>query len=222
MVRAQADLHGVQGQGQLLGHENAEGADDLAPLGLGVLQFLDAQPVHFGQDEVQVFHPFESPLLAHVDVAVKFSEHAQKAVMGRDVQIQIFPHFPISFLRHHYLQSIIFPYVLETRGGCKSSYLIYKIKFDRDGLFRGIALVALIHARLVDQTDQALIIGFFGVTPIRVDGAKRSPLAQPRNVLGGCSFRLIGVCVQQTLGATPWLAAAVAVMQITTSATRIT
>jgi hypothetical protein len=117
---AQADLHGVQGQGQLLGHEDAEGADDLAALGLGVLQFLDAQAVHFGQDEIEVFHAFEPPLLAHVDVAVKFSQHAQKAVMGGDVQIQIFPHFPISFLRHHDLQSIIFPYVLETQGRCKS------------------------------------------------------------------------------------------------------
>lgn len=40
----------------------------------------------------------------------------------------------------------------------------------------------------------------------------RSPLAQPRNVLGGHVLSaLIGVCAAQALGATPWLAAAVAV-----------
>jgi hypothetical protein len=101
---AQADLHGVHGQGQLLGHEDAEGADDLAPLGLGVLQFLDAQAVHLGQDEIEVLHAFEAALLAHVDVAVELAQHGQEAVMGGQVQIQILPHFAVCFAHRNFLR----------------------------------------------------------------------------------------------------------------------
>lgn len=80
------------------------------------------------------------------------------------------------------------------------------------GAVVGIALVGLVHARLVDQAGQALLIGSFGATAVLVYGAIRSPLAQPRNVLGGHVFSaLIGVCAEQALGQTPWLAAAVAV-----------
>jgi len=80
------------------------------------------------------------------------------------------------------------------------------------GAVIGIALVGLLHARLVDQTGQALLIGSFGATAVLVYGAIRSPLAQPRNVLGGHVLSaLIGVCAHEILGATPWLAAAVAV-----------
>jgi len=80
------------------------------------------------------------------------------------------------------------------------------------GAVIGIALVGLIHAEMVDQTGQALLIGSFGATAVLVYGAIRSPLAQPRNVLGGHVLSaIIGVCTQQVLGETPWLAAAVAV-----------
>ncbi|SFJ65040.1 HPP family protein [Desulfomicrobium apsheronum] len=80
------------------------------------------------------------------------------------------------------------------------------------GAVIGIALVGLIHAKMVDQTGQALLIGSFGATAVLVYGAIRSPLAQPRNVLGGHVLSaIIGVCAQQVLGETPWLAAAVAV-----------
>jgi CBS-domain-containing membrane protein len=80
------------------------------------------------------------------------------------------------------------------------------------GAVIGIALVGLIHAEMVDQTGQALLIGSFGATAVLVYGAIRSPLAQPRNVLGGHVLSaIIGVCAQQVFGETPWLAAAVAV-----------
>jgi CBS-domain-containing membrane protein len=80
------------------------------------------------------------------------------------------------------------------------------------GALIGIALVGLVHARLLDQTGQVLLIGSFGATAVLVYGAVRSPLAQPKNVLGGHVLSaLIGVCAHQVLGATPWLAAAVAV-----------
>lgn len=89
---------------------------------------------------------------------------------------------------------------------------IPEVLWSWTGAVIGIALVGLLHARLVDQTGQALLIGSFGATAVLVYGAIRSPLAQPRNVLGGHVLSaLIGVCAQQALGATPWLAAAVAV-----------
>lgn len=56
------------------------------------------------------------------------------------------------------------------------------------GAVIGIALVGLIHAEMVDQTGQALLIGSFGATAVLVYGVIRSPLAQPRNVLGGMFF----------------------------------
>ncbi len=80
------------------------------------------------------------------------------------------------------------------------------------GAFVGIAAVGLLHVRMLDQTGLTLMIGSFGATAVLVYGAIRSPLAQPRNVIGGHVLSaLIGVCVQQTLGSLPWLAAAVAV-----------
>jgi CBS-domain-containing membrane protein len=80
------------------------------------------------------------------------------------------------------------------------------------GAFLGIALVGLIGATFVDRLGQSLLIGSFGATAVLVYGAVRSPLAQPRNVLGGHVISaLIGVCAYQTLGDAIWLSAAVAV-----------
>ena len=80
------------------------------------------------------------------------------------------------------------------------------------GAFLGIAIVGLLQTVFVDVWGQKLLIGSFGATAVLVYGAIRSPLAQPRNVLGGHVLSaLIGVCAQQLLGGIPWLAAAVAV-----------
>lgn len=80
------------------------------------------------------------------------------------------------------------------------------------GAFLGIALVGLIGAASVDRVGQGLLIGSFGATAVLVYGAVRSPLAQPRNVLGGHVISaLIGVCAFQLFGDAVWLAAAVAV-----------
>lgn len=80
------------------------------------------------------------------------------------------------------------------------------------GSFLGIAAVALLHHRLVDQQGLMLLIGSFGASAVLIYGALRSPLAQPRNVLGGHILSaIVGVTAYQWLGAYPWLAAAVAV-----------
>ena len=105
-------------------------------------------------------------------------------------------------------------YFKKMRGTTQSPprVALSEVLWSWTGAVIGIALVGLVHARLVDEIGQALLIGSFGATAVLVYGAIRSPLAQPRNVLGGHVLSaLIGVCAQEILGATPWLAAAVAV-----------
>ena len=80
------------------------------------------------------------------------------------------------------------------------------------GAFLGIAAVAWIHSRLLAQSDLVMIIGSFGASAVLIYGAIRSPLAQPRNLVGGHVISaVIGVACFQILGASIWLAAAVAV-----------
>ena len=80
------------------------------------------------------------------------------------------------------------------------------------GAFVGIALVGLLQGMFLDEFGQGLLIGSFGATAVLVYGAIRSPLAQPRNVLGGHVISaLIGVLSYQLVGDIVWLAAALAV-----------
>ena len=80
------------------------------------------------------------------------------------------------------------------------------------GSFLGIAAISLIHFKLLDQTSLMMIIGSFGASAVLIYGAIRSPLAQPRNLLGGHILSaFIGVTAFQWLGGEPWLAAAMAV-----------
>lgn len=80
------------------------------------------------------------------------------------------------------------------------------------GAFVGIALVGLLQGVFVDEFGQGLLIGSLGATAVLVYGAIRSPLAQPRNVLGGHIISaLIGVVSYQLIGDIVWLAAALAV-----------
>lgn len=80
------------------------------------------------------------------------------------------------------------------------------------GSFTGIAAVALLHYHLFSQMDLALLIGSFGASAVLIYGAIRSPLAQPRNLLGGHILSAcIGVTAYKLLGGYSWLSAAVAV-----------
>lgn len=89
------------------------------------------------------------------------------------------------------------------------------------GAFAGIALIGLLNrARL--PADAPLLIGSFGASAVLVYGAVNSPLAQPRNLLGGHVLgAFVGVTLHRWLPQEPWLAAALAValsivaMQIT-------
>ncbi len=80
------------------------------------------------------------------------------------------------------------------------------------GAFFGIAAVAYINYNLLEGTDLVMIIGSFGASAVLIYGAIKSPLAQPRNLIGGHVISaVIGVASYQLLHANMWLAAAVAV-----------
>lgn len=80
------------------------------------------------------------------------------------------------------------------------------------GAFAGISAVAVFHFNLLPDSDLVMIIGSFGASAVLIYGAVRSPLAQPRNLVGGHVISaLIGVAVYQLLYNHLWLASAVSV-----------
>jgi len=80
------------------------------------------------------------------------------------------------------------------------------------GAFLGIGLVAMINHYFLEGTALVLLIGSFGASAVLIYGALKSPLAQPRNLLGGHFISaLIGVTAFKLLDPHLWLAAALAV-----------
>lgn len=80
------------------------------------------------------------------------------------------------------------------------------------GAFVGISAVGIINDRVVAKTDLMMIIGSFGASAVLIYGAIKSPLAQPRNLLGGHVLSaLVGVFCHQTFYPNLWLASAAAV-----------
>ena len=70
------------------------------------------------------------------------------------------------------------------------------------GAFLGMAAVAWINQWFFAGTDLTLAIGSLGASAVLVFGAVRSPLAQPRNLIGGHVISaLVGVTCWQWLGA---------------------
>lgn len=100
------------------------------------------------------------------------------------------------------------------RGSSKSppAVRLSEILWSWIGAFLGIVSVTYINFNLLEKTDLILVIGSFGASAVLIYGAIKSPLAQPRNVLGGHVFSaIIGVASYQLLGSHMWLAGAVAV-----------
>jgi CBS-domain-containing membrane protein len=105
-------------------------------------------------------------------------------------------------------------YFSKMKGTTKSppGVSVFEIGWSWLGAFLGIASVALVQAQLFDGTDLMLMIGSFGASAVLVYGAIKSPLAQPRNLVGGHFLSaLTGVAAFQIFQAQPVLAAAAAV-----------
>lgn len=75
-----------------------------------------------------------------------------------------------------------------------------------------LLLIGALHAVCLEQAGLPLLAAPFGASAVLVFGAFRSPLAQPRNVVGGHVLSaFVGVTVYQIVGDSPLLAVSVAV-----------
>jgi CBS-domain-containing membrane protein len=90
------------------------------------------------------------------------------------------------------------------------------------GAFFGIAIIGLIGSYYLPVNDNLFLIGSFGATAVLVYGATNSPLAQPRNLIGGHLISaFVGVLSYKLFPEHIWLSSSLAVslsivaMQIT-------
>ncbi len=82
------------------------------------------------------------------------------------------------------------------------------------GSFVGIGIIAFIQSHLLTQNDNLFLIGSFGASSVLIYGVIQSPLAQPRNLVGGHLISaLVGVTVAQLLPDIIWITAPLAVSQ---------
>ena len=105
-------------------------------------------------------------------------------------------------------------YFNKMKGTTKSppAVSVSEIIWSWIGAFLGITAVAYSNFHIVEGTDQVLLIGSFGASAALLYAAIKSPLAQPRNLIGGHIFSaVVGVASYQLLESQMWLAGAVAV-----------
>lgn len=106
------------------------------------------------------------------------------------------------------------------RGLRVSRYVIYKETLvDRKenfwsflGSFIGIGIIAYAQSQMLPEPDNFFLIGSFGASSVLIYGAIQSPLAQPRNLIGGHLISaVIGVTVYKLIPNIIWLSAPLAV-----------
>lgn len=101
-----------------------------------------------------------------------------------------------------------------------SRYVIYKETlvdskeqfWSALGAMIGIGLIAFIQSYVLEQQENIFLIGSFGASAVLVYGAIQSPLAQPRNLVGGHVISaIIGVTICKLVPHLIWLTAPLAV-----------
>lgn len=105
-------------------------------------------------------------------------------------------------------------FFLKMKGGAKSPPGVgpMEILWSWLGSTVGIALCGYLSAKYFEPRDLSLIIGSFGASAVLVYAAIKSPLAQPRNLLGGHILSgLVGVACFKLFGDTLWIASAMSV-----------
>ncbi len=105
-------------------------------------------------------------------------------------------------------------YLAKMKGITKSPPRVsgWEIVLSWVGSFLGIAAVALLNYRLLNEFDLVMIIGSFGASAVLIYGAVKSPLAQPRNLIGGHVLSaFIGVVAFKLFCSEPCVAASIAV-----------
>lgn len=88
----------------------------------------------------------------------------------------------------------------------KTKYILYKetlVDFKEHfwafvGSFIGIGIIAYLQSQTLPNADVVYLIGSFGASSVLVYGVIQSPLAQPRNLIGGhLVSAIVGVTVQK-------------------------
>jgi len=105
-------------------------------------------------------------------------------------------------------------YIAKMKGSTKSppGVPVGELIWSWVGAATGIGICAFLSSRFFEPRDLSLLIGSFGASAVLVYAAIKSPLAQPRNLVGGHVISgLAGVACYQILGDTVWLTAAMAV-----------
>jgi CBS-domain-containing membrane protein len=95
-------------------------------------------------------------------------------------------------------------YFRKMAGSAKSPPManLSEIFWSWIGAFLGIASVGLINFHLLKEMDLVMVIGSFGASAVLIYGAIKSPLAQPRNLIGGHIISaVIGVTAYKIFGA---------------------
>lgn len=102
----------------------------------------------------------------------------------------------------------------------KAKYVIYKetlVDYKEHfwafiGSFIGMGTIAWLQYKAFPEQDFVFLIGSFGASCVLVYGVIQSPLAQPRNLIGGHVLSaIIGVTMQKLLPDMIWLSAPLAV-----------
>ena len=102
----------------------------------------------------------------------------------------------------------------------KAKYVLYKetlVDFKEHfwaflGSFVGLGIISLLQFRILSTSDNVFLIGSFGATAVLIYGAIQSPLAQPRNLIGGHLISaVIGVTVYKLIPDQIWINAPLAV-----------
>ena len=105
-------------------------------------------------------------------------------------------------------------YFAKMKGGAKSPPKVGlpEIFWSFVGSALGIGICGYLSSFYFTPRDMPLIIGSFGASAVLVYAAIKSPLAQPRNLMGGHIISgLIGVACWKFFGGNAWLAGALAV-----------
>ncbi len=102
----------------------------------------------------------------------------------------------------------------------KAKYVIYKetlVDYKEHfwafvGAFIGLGTIAFLQYKAFPQQELVFLIGSFGASCVLVYGVIESPLAQPRNLVGGhLVSAIVGVSIQKLLPELVWIAAPLAV-----------
>ncbi len=105
-------------------------------------------------------------------------------------------------------------YLGKMKGGAKSPPRVgvAEVFWSWIGSVIGIAVCGYLSSSYFEPKDSTLLIGSFGASAVLVYAAIKSPLAQPRNLIGGHIVSgLVGVLCCKLFGGTVWMAAALAV-----------